>query len=71
MELEKQLQFKELMRKQQKSNEKTENVSIAKNNKTVISKDEELAFRKRLEEAKKKAQLLSLKRNEEEEQIMR
>merc|ERR1719195_699635 len=71
LELEKQLQFKELMRKQQKSNEKTENVSIAKNNKTVISKDEELAFRKRLEEAKKKAQLLSLKRNEEEEQIMR
>lgn len=71
MELEKQLQFKELMRKQQKSNEKTENVSVAKNNKTVISKDEELAFRKRLEEAKKKAQLLSLKRNEEEEQIMR
>jgi len=71
LELEKQLQFKELMRKQQKSNEKTENVSVAKNNKTVISKDEELAFRKRLEEAKKKAQLLSLKRNEEEEQIMR
>merc|ERR1711962_377879 len=71
LELERQLQFRELMRKQQKSNEKTENVSIAKNNKSVISKEEEHAFRKRLEEAKKKAQLLSLKRNEEEEQIMR
>merc|ERR1719348_1791647 len=68
--LEKQLQFRELMKKQQTSTEKVDS-PIAVKHKTVITKEEELAFRKRLEEAKRKAELLSLKRNEEEEKIMR
>jgi len=71
LELEKQLQFRELMKKQQKSTEKVDSPIAVKHHKTVITKEEELAFRKRLEEAKRKAELLSLKRNEEEEKIMR
>merc|ERR1711988_112665 len=69
-ELERQLQFRELMKKQQRPTEKVEPLNPVKH-KTVITKEDELAFRKRLEEAKKKAELLSLKRNEEEEKIMR
>jgi len=78
LELEKQLQLKELMRKQQKSTEKikemknkAETLATAKHKTAVVSEEEELAFRKRLEEAKKKAQMLSIKRNEEEAKIMR
>merc|ERR1719471_2833909 len=71
LELERQLQFRELMKKQQRPTEKVEPLNTVKQHKTVITKEDELAFRKRLEEAKKKAELLSLKRNEEEEKIMR
>jgi len=78
LELEKQLQMKELLRKQQKSLEKVremktkaETLATAKHKTSPISKEEELAFRKRLEEAKKKAEMLSMKRNEEEAEIMR
>merc|ERR1711913_278058 len=78
LELEKQLQMKELLRKHQKSVEKVkemktkaETLSTAKHQSSPISKEEELAFRKRLEEAKKKAEMLSMKRNEKEAEIMR
>ena len=71
LELERQLQFRELMKKQQRPAEKVEPLNTVEHHKTVIKKEDELAFRKRLEEAKKKAALLSLKRNEEEEKIMR
>lgn len=80
LELEKQLQAKELLRKQQESAVKVREmrtkaetlIDTAKiNNTAAISEEEKLAFRKRLEEAKKKAELLSLKRSEEEEKIMR
>merc|ERR1719479_379391 len=78
LELEKQLQMKELLRKQQKSVEKVkemktkaETLATAKHKSSPISKEEELAFRKRLEEAKKKAEMLSMKRNEKEAEIMR
>ena len=70
--------MKELLRKQQKSLEKVremktkaETLATAKHKTSPISKEEELAFRKRLEEAKKKAEMLSMKRNEEEAEIMR
>ena len=70
--------MKELLRKHQKSVEKVkemktkaETLSTAKHQSSPISKEEELAFRKRLEEAKKKAEMLSMKRNEEEAEIMR
>merc|ERR1719400_834825 len=81
LELEKQLQMKELLRKQQKSAEKVKEMkakaetlartTTAKHQTSTISKEEELAFRKRLEEAKKKAEMLSMKRNEKEAEIMR
>merc|ERR1719251_753694 len=77
LELEKQLQMKELLRKQQESAEKVKEMknkaeTLATTAKTSpISEEEELAFRKRLEEAKKKAEMLSLKRNETETEIMR
>merc|ERR1719251_346446 len=77
LELEKQLQVKELLRKQQESAEKVKEMktkaeTLATTAKTSpISKEEELAFRKRLEEAKKKAEMLSMKRNEKEAEIMR
>lgn len=81
LELEKQLQMKELLRKQQKSAEKVKEMKTkaetlartvtATHQTTPISKEEELAFRKRLEEAKKKAAMLSVKRNEKEAEIMR
>merc|ERR1719400_293370 len=81
LELEKQLQMKELLRKQQKSAEKVKEMkakaetlartTTAKDQTSTISKEEELAFRKRLEEAKKKAEMLSMKRNEKEAEIMR
>lgn len=81
LELEKQLQMKELLRKQQKSAEKVKEMktkaetlartTTAKHQTSPISKEEELAFRKRLEEAKKKAEMLSVKRNEKEAEIMR
>merc|ERR1719273_1876713 len=78
LELEKQLQMKELLRKQQKSLEKVremktkaETLATAKHQTSPISEEEELAFRKRLEEAKKKAEMLSMKRNETETEIMR
>merc|ERR1712088_707142 len=45
--------------------------TTAKHQSSPISKEEELAFRKRLEEAKKKAEMLSMKRNEKEAEIMR
>merc|ERR1719342_919204 len=64
LELERQLQFRELMKKQQRPTEKVEPLNTVKQHKTVVTKEDELAFRKRLEEAKKKAELLSLKRNE-------
>merc|ERR1711994_416132 len=80
-ELEKQLQMKELLRKQQKSVEKVKEMkakaeslsraTTAKHQTSPISEEEELAFRKRLEEAKKKAEMMSMKRNEEEAEIMR
>ena len=73
--------MKELLRKQQKSAEKVKEMkakaetlarsSTAKHQTSTISKEEELAFRKRLEEAKKKAEMLSMKRNEKEAEIMR
>merc|ERR1719400_2962200 len=79
LELEKQLQMKELMRKQQKSAEKVKEMktkaeTLARTTEaktSPISEEEELAFRKRLEEAKKKAEMLSMKRNETETEIMR
>jgi len=78
LELEKQLQAKELMRKQEKCAEKVremrskaETLAKSKDPATAVSEEEKLAFRKRLEEAKMKAKLLSLKTNEEEAQIMR
>merc|ERR1719278_1706120 len=79
LELEKQLQMKELMRKQQKSAEKVKEMktkaeTLARTTEaktSPISEEEELAFRKRLEEAKKKAEMLSMKRNEKEAEIMR
>ena len=77
LELEKQLQMKELLRKQQESAEKVKEMktkaeTLATTAKTSpISEEEELAFRKRLEEAKKKAEMLSMKRNETETEIMR
>ena len=81
LELEKQLQMKELLRKQQKSVEKVKEMKAkaetlaratsAKHTPSPISQEEELAFRKRLEEAKKKAEMLSMKQNEKEAEIMR
>lgn len=81
LELEKQLQMKELLRKQQKSVEKVKEMkakaetlaraTTAKHPPSPISQEEELAFRKRLEEAKKKAAMLSMKQNEKEAEIMR
>jgi len=79
LELEKQLQMKELLKKQQESAEKVkemktkaETLARTTTAKTSpISEEEELAFRKRLEEAKKKAEMLSMKRNETETEIMR
>merc|ERR1711988_479212 len=53
-ELERQLQFRELMKKQQRPTEKVEPLNPVKH-KTVITKEDELAFRKRLEEAKKES----------------
>ena len=38
---------------------------------TIISEEEQEAFRQRLEEAKKKAAQISLKRDEEEANILR
>ena len=81
LELEKQLQVKELLRKQQESAEKVKEMktkaetlartTTAKHQTSPISEEEEIAFRKRLEEAKKKAEMMSMKRNEEEAEIMR
>merc|ERR1711874_888082 len=81
LELEKQLQVKELLRKQQESAEKVKEMktkaetlartTTAKHQTSPISEEEEIAFRTRLEEAKKKAEMMSMKRNEEEAEIMR
>merc|ERR1719347_810169 len=59
------------MKKQQRPIEKVEPLNTVKQHKTVITKEDELAFRKRLEEAKKESRAVVAEENEEEEKIMR
>lgn len=70
IELEKQLQWRELQKKENVIKE-TKRVIEETKQKTIISEEEQQAFRLRLEEAKKKAAQISLKRDEEEANIMR
>lgn len=70
IELEKQLQWRELQKKENVIKE-TKRVIEETKQKTIISEEEQQAFRLRLEEAKKKAAQVSDKRDEEEANIMR
>merc|ERR1711983_534487 len=70
LELEKQLQWRELQKKENVIKE-TKRVIEETKQKTIISEEEQQAFRLRLEEAKKKAAQVSDKRDEEEANIMR
>jgi len=70
IELEKQLQWRELQKKENVIKE-TKRVIEETKQKTIISEEEQQAFRLRLEEAKKKAAQISHKRDEEEANIMR
>jgi len=70
LELEKQLQWRELQKKENVIKE-TKRVIEKTKQKTIISEEEQQAFRLRLEEAKKKAAQISHKRDEEEANIMR
>ena len=70
IELEKQLQWRELQKKANVIIETTRVLEETKQN-TIISEEEQHAFRLRLEEAKKKAAQISHKRDEEEANIMR
>jgi len=73
IELEKQLQWKEILKKKdfsqavQKTQEVKEAAAAAK---PVLSEEEQVAFRLRLEEAKKKAAEVTLRRDEEEAKIL-
>jgi len=70
LELEKQLQWKEIIKKQNVTLEALKTIKKPQQ-KTVITEEEQTAFRHRLEEAKKKAAQLTLKRDEEEANILR
>ena len=70
LELEKQLQWRELQKKENVIKE-TKRVIEKTKQKTIISEEEQQAFRLRLEGAKKKAAQISHKRDEEEANIMR
>merc|ERR1719410_166818 len=70
IELEKQLQWREIAKKENVIQETKKTIEKTKQ-KTIISEEEQIAFRQRLEEAKKKAAQISLKRDEEEANILR
>jgi len=70
LELEKQLQWRELQKKENVVKETKKAIEMTKQ-RTIISEEEQEAFRQRLEEAKKKAAQISLKRDEEEANILR
>ena len=70
LELEKQLQWKEIIKKQNVTLEALKTIKKPQQ-KNIITEEEQTAFRQRLEEAKKKAAQLTLKRDEEEANILR
>jgi len=70
LELEKQLQWKEIIKKQNVTLEALKSIKKPQQ-KTIITEEEQNAFRQRLEEAKKKAAQMTLKRDEEEANILR
>lgn len=70
LELEKQLQWKEIIKKQNVTLDALKTIKKPQQ-KTIITEEEQTAFRQRLEEAKKKAAQLTLKRDEEEANILR
>jgi len=70
LELEKQLQWKEIIKKQNVTLEALKTIKKPQQ-KNIITEEEQTAFRQRLEEAKKKAAQLTLKRDVEEANILR
>ena len=74
IQLEKQLQWKELIRKQDVVSKETASsgpILIVPKSLPALSEEKQIAFRQRLEEAKRKAAEVTLRRNEEEAKILK
>ena len=71
VQLEKQLQWREIIKKAAVVQEATKREEKILPKAPKISEEEQVAFRQRLEDAKRKSEEMSLKRDEQEAEILR